>query len=130
MTYYVTKKKGTEPAFKNKYYNHFEEGIYVDIESNEPLFSSKDKFASSCGWPTFSKPISDKNIEKHTDLSHFMVRTEIVSKKGQNHLGHIFNDGPKELGGKRYCVNSASLKFIPKDKMKKEGFEEYLKYLD
>ncbi len=130
MTYYVTKKKGTEPAFKNKYYNNFKEGIYVDIDTNQPLFSSKDKFQSDCGWPTFSKPIEEKNIEKHTDLSHFMVRTEVVSKTSKNHLGHIFNDGLKELGGKRYCINSAALKFIPKEKMKEEGFENYLTYLE
>ncbi len=130
MSYYVTKNNGTEPAFKNKYYNYFKEGIYVDIDNNEPLFLSKDKFKSECGWPTFSKPIDEDNIEKHTDLSHSMVRTEVVSKTSKNHLGHVFNDGPEELGGMRYCINSAALKFISKDKMEEQGFGKYLKYLD
>lgn len=123
--YHVTQENGTERAFTGEYDHHFEPGIYVDIVSGEPLFASSAKYNSGCGWPAFSKPIEDNVIEKR-DLSHFMVRTEVRSKHGDSHLGHVFNDGPKDQGGLRYCINSASLRFVPKDKMEAEGYGDYL----
>ena len=116
--------------FANEYWNEYREGIYVDITTGEPLFIFTDKFESGCGWPSFSKPISKKLITEKTDTSHQMVRTEVRSTLGNAHLGHVFNDGPKELGGLRYCINSASLRFIPKENMEKEGYGEYLKLLE
>ena len=118
LQYRVTQENGTEPPFINEYNNHFEEGIYVDIVSLEPLFISTDKFNSGCGWPAFSKPIDRKLIEEKVDKSHGMVRTEVRSKNSDSHLGHVFCDGPEDLGGLRYCINSASLKFIPRKEMK------------
>ncbi len=123
--YYVTQENGTERPFINKYDNNFADGIYVDITTGEPLFSSKDKFNSGCGWPAFAKPIDRKLINEKTDKSHGMIRTEVRSKLGDAHLGHVFCDGPEKLGGLRYCINSASLKFIPKEKLKEEGYEEF-----
>ena len=128
--YNVTQENGTELPYKNEYFDYYEEGIYVDIITGEPLFISSDKFNSGCGWPAFSKPIDRDFIKENTDKSHGMVRTEVRSKNGDSHLGHVFCDGPEELGGLRYCINSASLKFIQKDKMKEEGYEEYLDLLD
>jgi len=128
--YNVTQENGTELPYKNEYFDFYEEGIYVDIITGEPLFISSDKFNSGCGWPTFSKPIDRDFIKENIDKSHGMVRTEVRSKNGDSHLGHVFCDGPEELGGLRYCINSASLKFIQKDKMKEEGYEEYLDLLD
>lgn len=130
LQYEVTRRNATERAFNNAYYDEFREGIYVDITTGEPLFISTDKFESGCGWPSFSRPISNDLIKENKDLSHGMVRTEIRSKLGDAHLGHVFNDGPKEKGGLRYCINSASLRFIPKEKMKAEGYGAYLKLLN
>lgn len=124
--YTVTQKNATEPAFHNEYWNEHRAGIYVDITTGEPLFVSTDKFDSGCGWPSFSKPIQKDLITEKKDTSYGMVRTEVRSKSGDAHLGHVFTDGPKDKGGLRYCINSASLRFIPKDKMKEEGYGEYL----
>ncbi len=119
----------TEVPFENEYYDNNKEGIYVDIVSGEVLFSSKDKFDSGCGWPSFSKPVIDKSIIERSDFSQGMYRVEVRSAKGNSHLGHVFDDGPKELGGLRYCINSASLKFIPRENMEALGYGEYLKLL-
>ncbi len=123
--YKVTQENGTERPFTGEYDHHFEPGIYVDIVSGEPLFASSAKYNSGCGWPAFTKPI-DNNIVEKKDKSHFMIRTEVRSKHGDSHLGHVFNDGPKEAGGLRYCINSASLRFVPKDQMEAEGYGQYL----
>lgn len=128
--YEVTQNAATERPFTNKYYNFFEKGIYVDVVSREPLFLSKDKFETDCGWPAFSKPINEDNIVESKDFSYGMIRTEVKSKNANSHLGHVFNDGPKELGSLRYCINSASLLFIPYSKMKEEGYGEYMHLLD
>lgn len=126
IQYKVTQENATEPPFINEYNDNFKEGIYVDIVSLEPLFISMDKFNSGCGWPAFSKPIDRKLIEEKVDKSHGMVRTEVRSKNSDSHLGHVFCDGPEELGGLRYCINSAALKFIPRNQMKENGYEKYL----
>lgn len=129
IQFHVTQENGTEKPFANEFWNQDEEGLYVDIVSGEPLFSSKDKFNSGCGWPSFSKPIEEKTVEEKDDLSHGLIRTEVRSNGADSHLGHVFDDGPKELGGLRYCINSAALKFIPKDKMDELGYSIYKKYL-
>ena len=125
MAYKVTQLQGTEPPFQNEYYDHFEEGIYVDVVSGKPLFSSKDKFDSGCGWPAFAKPIAAGAVYDKEDKSHGMYRIEIRSTTSDSHLGHVFEDGPEALGGLRYCINSAALRFIPKSKMDEEGYGAY-----
>lgn len=128
--YNVTQENGTERPFQNEYWNETREGIYVDITTGEPLFISTDKFESGCGWPSFSKPITKKLIDEKLDKSQGMTRVEVRSKTGDAHLGHVFNDGPEDKGGLRYCINSASLKFIPKADMQKKGYGEYIPLLD
>lgn len=125
LQYNVTKKNATEPPFQNEYHDEFREGIYVDIISDEVLFSSQEKFDSHCGWPSFTKPVNSELVLEKKDYSQGMIRTEVRSKNPDSHLGHVFNDGPN--GNLRYCINSASIRFIPKEDMEKEGYSEYLK---
>ena len=125
----VTRKNATEPPFRNEYFNNDRPGIYVDVTTGEPLFLSTDKFDSGCGWPSFSRPIKEDLIQEKQDLSYGMNRTEVRSKTGDAHLGHVFPDGPKERGGLRYCINSASLKFIPEQDMEAQGYGRYVPLL-
>jgi len=126
----VTQNSATEAPFVNEYYNEYKEGIYVDITTGEPLFVSSDKFESGCGWPSFSRPINENLVTEIKDKSHGMIRTEVRRKTGDAHLGHVFEDGPTQLGGLRYCINSASLKFIPKENMIQEGYGDLIYKLD
>jgi methionine-R-sulfoxide reductase len=125
--YRVTQRNGTERPFENAYWDNKEPGIYVDLVSGEPLFTSMDKFDSDCGWPSFTKPIEAENVVEHNDTSHGMVRTEVRSTQGDSHLGHVFPDGPREAGGLRYCINSAALRFVPLDQLESEGYGSYRK---
>ena len=128
--YHVTQESGTERAFTGAYTDNHDAGIYVDIVSGEPLFTSADKFDSHCGWPSFTRPIEQEMITAYRDTSHGMDRIEVRSKFADSHLGHVFPDGPRDRGGLRYCINSASLRFIPKDRMKTEGYGDYLAQLE
>ena len=127
---YVTQHDGTEPPFKNKYWDNHAEGIYVDVVSGEPLFSSTDKYDSGTGWPSFTQPISNHHVATKKDSKMFMTRTEVRSSTADSHLGHVFDDGPPEKGGQRFCINSAALNFIPKDQLQAKGYGEYLSLFD
>ena len=126
----VTQQNGTERPFDNAFNEHREAGLYVDVVSGEPLFTSLDKFDSHCGWPSFSRPVEPAHVVEKRDASHGMIRTEVRSSHGDSHLGHVFPDGPRETGGLRYCINSASLRFIPVDALEREGYGEYRKLFE
>jgi peptide-methionine (R)-S-oxide reductase len=126
----VTQQNGTERPFDNPYNDHREPGLYVDVVSGEPLFTSLDKFESHCGWPSFTRPVEPAHVVEKRDASHGMIRTEVRSAHGDSHLGHVFPDGPREAGGLRYCINSASLRFIPVNDLEREGYGEYRKLFD
>ena len=128
--YRVTQRDGTERPFDNAYWNNKEPGIYVDVVSGEPLFASINKFDSGSGWPSFTKPLEPENVVENTDSSHGMTRSEVRSRHGDSHLGHVFPDGPREAGGLRYCINSASLRFIPFDDLEREGYGIYRKLFE
>lgn len=130
IQYKVTQESATERPFTGEYNDNKEPGIYVDIVSGEPLFASADKFDSGCGWPSFTKPIVSANVNELRDVSHGMIRTEVRSAHGDSHLGHVFPDGPRDKGGLRYCINSASLRFIPRDEMEREGYGDYLNQVE
>ncbi|SUK13989.1 peptide-methionine-R-sulfoxide reductase [Staphylococcus agnetis] len=130
LEYLVTQQDGTEPPFDNEYWNHNEKGIYVDKISGKPLFTSNDKFESNCGWPSFSKAINNEDIIELVDKSFGMIRTEVRSEDSNSHLGHVFNDGPRELGGLRYCINSAAIQFIPYHKLEELGYGDLIQHFE
>lgn len=130
LQYKVTQQAATEPPFHNAYHDHFGPGIYVDVTTGEPLFLSTDKFESGCGWPAFSRPIAPEKILERRDISHGMIRTEVRSRVGDAHLGHVFPDGPREKGGLRYCINSAALRFIPLARMREEGYGPWVSLVE
>jgi len=130
LQYDVTQKEATEPPVNNEFYDHDEEGIYVDVVSGEPLFSSKDKYHSTMAWPSFTKPIEEESLTTKKDFKLLLPRTEVRSKQADSHLGHVFDDGPEEAGGKHYCINSAALKFVPKEKLTEEGYGDYQKLFE
>jgi peptide-methionine (R)-S-oxide reductase len=128
--YQVTQKSATEPAFRNEFWDNKKPGIYVDVVSGEPLFASTDKYNSGTGWPSFTVPIDKDNVVEKKDRGLFMTRTEVRSAHGDSHLGHVFDDGPAEAGGLRYCINSASLRFVPLEDLEREGYGEYRKLFE
>lgn len=128
MQFHVTQENGTEPPFRNAYWDNTRAGIYIDVVSGEPLFSSTHQYDAGCGWPSFTEPIQQKGVSFAKDRSHGMVRTEVRSNEADSHLGHVFTDGPKDKGGLRYCINSAALRFIPREKLAEEGYG-HLAYL-
>lgn len=130
IQYEVTQHDATEPPFHNEYWNNTQSGIYVDVVSGKPLFCSLDQYDAGCGWPSFTKPIEPTEVIERMDASHSMIRTEVRSQTGDAHLGHVFPDGPPESGGLRYCINSAALRFIPKDDLEQEGYGQYLRLFD
>lgn len=130
LAFEVTQNQGTEPPFQNEYWDNHAEGLYVDVVSGVPLFSSRDKYDSGCGWPSFTRPLNDAEIEQRMDRSHGMIRTEVRSVTGESHLGHVFDDGPRDRGGLRYCINSAALRFIPKTDLEQEGYGAYRRLFD
>ena len=126
LQFAVTRENATEPPFRNPYHDERREGLYVDVATGEPLFSSRDQFDSRCGWPSFSRPLDPEAVREREDRSHGMLRTEVRSRSGDNHLGHRFDDGPTDRGGLRYCINSAALRFIPREDLEREGYGEFL----